>query len=364
MKRICILFAVMLIALGGLFAEESVLIDFTQLGADIVPEPLSAEDQQAGATPVMTQNRLTIMDYSRNLKDAASYTPEQQAVMKTSLAIRNWDVQLASSSRAVSRDVRSYTEEAPSKQYGKVMGIRVNFPTEPWHSWATIKPPFEIPAYELAQEFDDDGNPVEGTAKTYADLSRFEGPPSEDNPKKPQYGLGVVKNVGTIKSVAVNAYGLNFPHSLSVILIDSEGNQKTMFVDYLNYDGWAELRWDNPAYVQQVRNRELRLYPLYPTSTPFVKFGGFLIKRDSDKTGGDFITYIRDVKIIYDKAVLEPERDVDDEDLWHIIRDREDAKKRWEMSRFGQKQILRYLEKEKQARENDFSPSPKNDAGN
>jgi hypothetical protein len=349
------LLAVMLIVFGGLFAEESVLIDFTHLTADIIPP---ASERQG--TEEFTQNRSTMMDYSRSLKDANSYTEAQQAVMKTSLAIRNWDVQLASSSKSVARDIRSYTEEAESKLYGKVMGIRVNFPTEPWHSWAMIKPPFEIPAFELAMDFDDEGNPVDGSAKTYADLSRFEGPPSDDDPKKPQYGLGVVKNVGAIKSVAVNAYGLNFPHSLSVILIDSEGTHKTMFVDYLNFDGWAELRWDNPAYVQQVRNRELRLYPLYPTTTPFVKFGGFLIKRDPDKAGGDFITYIRDVKIIYDKAVLDPERDIDDEGLWHIIRDREDAKKQWEMSRFGQQQILRYLEKEKQATETAFTPSPSN----
>jgi hypothetical protein len=165
--------------------------------------------------------------------------------------------------------------------------------------------------------------------------------------------------VGTIKSIAVNAFGLNFPHSLSVILIDNEGNQKTMFVDYLNFDGWAELRWDNPQYVQHVRNRELRLYPLYPTSTPFVKFGGFLIKRDADKAGGDFITYFRDVKIIYDKAVLDTDRDIDDESLWKIIQTREEAKKRFEMSRFGQNQILHYLDLQKQASESDFTPSPK-----
>jgi hypothetical protein len=252
------------------------------------------------------------------------------------------------------REVQSYTLEAPSKQYGTVMGIRVNFPTEPWNSWATIKPPFEIPAYEYG-EVGDDGAISEGDSMV--GLSRFEGP-DEDGDGKADYGLGVVKNVGTIKSIAVNVYGLNFPHGLSVILIDNQGNEKTMFVDYLNYDGWAELRWDNPAYVAQVRNRELRLYPLYPTSTPFVKFGGFLIKRDADREGGDFIAYFRDVKIIYDKAVLDTDRDIDDEALWGIVRVREEAKKRWEMSRFGQQQILRYLESQKQATESTFTPSP------
>ncbi|MDR1506011.1 MAG: flagellar filament outer layer protein FlaA [Treponema sp.] len=349
MKRIFVLFAVMLVAVGGLFAEEAVLIDFTKLAADIIP-PVT---QQAGGDQY-TQNRATVMDYGAVA--GGSFTQEQKEIMKTSLAIKNWNVQLASSSRTVMREVLSYALEAPSKQFGTVMGVRVNFPTEPWNSWALIKPPFEIPAFEPTGDVDDDGN-ISQDSSGVMGLSRFEGPDA-DGDGKADYGLGVVKNVGTIKSLAVNVYGLQFPHSLSVILIDNEGNEKTMFVDYLNYDGWAELRWDNPAYVTQVRNRELRLYPLYPTSTPFVKFGGFLIKRDADKAGGDFVTYFRDVKIIYDKAILDTDRDIDDESLWRIIQTREEAKKKWEMSRFGQQQILRYLDAQKQATESDFTPSP------
>jgi hypothetical protein len=351
MKRIFVLFAVMLIVFGGLFAEEAVLIDFSKLAADIIPP----DNQQPGGDQ-FTQNRATIMDYGAVA--GGSFTQEQKGIMKTSLAIKNWSVELASSSRTVMREVQSYTLEAPSKQYGTVMGVRVSFPTEPWNSWAIIKPPFEIPAFEPVAEIDDDGNiPPDSTNSGVVGLSRFEGPDA-DGDGKPDYGLGVVKNVGTIKALEVNVYGLNFPHSLSVILIDSQGNQKTMFVDYLNFDGWAPLQWKNPGYVAEVRNRELRLYPLYPTSTPFVKFGGFLIKRDADKEGGDFITYFRDVKVIYDKAVLDTDRDIDDESLWRIIQTREEAKKRWEMSRFGQQQILRYLEAQKQATEETFTPSP------
>jgi hypothetical protein len=129
---------------------------------------------------------------------------------------------------------------------------------------------------------------------------------------------------------------------------------------YLNFDGWGELQWVNPAYVQQVRNRDLRLYPLYPEATPFVKFGGFMIQRDAAKEGGDYIGYFRDVKIIFDKAVLDTDRDIDDEALWGIIRDRETAKKIYEMEQFGHDQVLRYLEVQKQATENSFTPTPTN----
>ncbi|MDR2068842.1 MAG: flagellar filament outer layer protein FlaA [Spirochaetaceae bacterium] len=336
MKRMFILVAIALFIVGSLFAEEAVLIDFSKLVADIVAN----QDNQP------TQNRATAMDYANVA--GGSFTTEQKAVMKTSLAITNWDVVLASSSRTVGNQVSSYTLEAPSKQWGTVMGVRVHFPVENWNSWAIIKPPFDIPAFEPRAEVDDDGNVQAAEGDGITGPSRFED------------GYGVVKNVGTIKSVAVNAYGLNFPHSLSAILIDAQGNSQNVFLGYLNYDGWGELRWDNPAYITEVRNRELRLYPLYPQSTPFVKFGGFLIQRDGAKEGGDFIGYFKDVKVIYDKAVLDTERDIDDEALWNIIKERETAKKVWEMERFGHEQVLRYLESQKQATESTFTPTPTN----
>jgi len=352
MKRIFILLAVMLMTVG-LFAEEAVLIDFTRLGADIIPDTREIEGQEQ----LMTQNRATIMDFGAVA--GGSFTDDQRRLMKTSLAIRNWTVRLNSSARTTTREVLSYAEEAQSRQYGTVMGVRVNFPTEPWNAHAFIRPPFEIPAFEAEADIDDEGN-INRTGTGVTGFSRFEGP-LEDGEDRPAFAYGVVKNVGTIRSVAVNVYGLNFPHGLSAILIDNDGTERIVFMGYLNFDGWAELVWNNPAYIEQVRNRELRLVPLYPTATPFVKFGGFLISRDADKAGGDFITYFRDTKIIFDKAVLDTDRDIDDEGLWNIIQTRETARQLFEMSRFGQMQILRYLEQQKQATTNTFTPSPRVD---
>jgi hypothetical protein len=334
MKRMFILVAIALFAAGSLFAEEAVLIDFTKLAADIIPN----QDN------VPTQNRATMMDFSNVA--GGSFTTEQKKVMKTSLALANWDVILASSSRTVTNQAKSYTQEAPSKQFGKVLGVRVHFPVEPFNSWARIQPPFEIPAFEAMTKVADDGTIQAPTAEDKASkFTRFEN------------GYGVVKNVGVIKSVAVNVYGLNFPHGLSAVLIDADGNENVVFMGYLKFDGWGELRWDNPQYVENVRNRELRLYPLYPKSTPFVKFGGFIIQRDGATEGGDFVAYFKDVKVIYDKAVIETDRDIDDEGLWNIIQDRETARKNAEMSRFGQQQVLRYLEAQKKATESGFTPS-------
>jgi hypothetical protein len=347
MKRMFILVAIVVLTVGALFAEEAILIDFSKLAADI-----SVNNQEG----VLNQNRATTMDYANVA--GGSYTAEQKSVMKTSLAITNWEVVLASSSRTIGNQVRSYTMEAPSRQWGTVMGVRIHFPVESHNAWARINPPFDIPAFEPQADVDDDGNAQPSDSNGITGPSRFEAP-GGDNGKvdNTQPAYGVVKNVGTLKSVAVNAYGLNFPHGLSAILIDGQGNEQTVFMGYLNYDGWGELRWDNPGYITEVRNRELRLYPLYPNSMPFLKFGGFLIQRDAAKEGGDFIGYFKDVKIIYDKAVLDTERDIEDESIWNIIRDRETAKKVWEMEQFGQNQVLRYLEAQKQATENTFTPT-------
>ena len=333
MKKMFILVAVVSLVAGALFADEAVLIDFGLLKADT---HVSTGPNDQDDTP--NQNERTMMDFA-NVRFTGSFTEDQKSAMKTSLAINNWEVQLSSSSRTITNMVNSYTKEAPSKQFGTVMGARVHFPVESFNANALIKPPFEIPAFEpLSKE----GDNAEG---------------EENGKTKFEDGYGVVKNVGTIKSLAVNVYGLNFPHGLWTQVIDAEGKVKSMFMGYLNYDGWGELRWDNPAYIQEVRNRDLRLYPLYPESTPFVKFAAFLIKRDSARVGGDFITYFKDVKVIYDKAVLDTERDIDDEGLWNIIQTREAARKLWEMERFGQNQVLRYLDIQKQATETDFTPT-------
>ena len=324
-----------------LFAEEGVLIDFTLLAADI---NVRLSDNDTNDRP--NQNRQTLMDFAQ--VGGGSFTPQQRNLMKSSLAIQNWEVILASSARTHTNVSNSFTREAASREHGTVMGVRVSFPVEAFNSWARIQPPFEIPAYEMTSVGADGSlTPLGGDAFTNV-KSRFEA----QELGAPAYG--VIKNVGIIREVAVNVHGLNFPHGLSVILIDGMGNERTIFMGYLNHDGWRELRWRNPAYMQEVRNRELRLVPLYPFNTPFIKFGGFIIHRDSRGIGGDFVTYFKDVSIIYDLAVLDGDRDINDEAVWGIIQTREEARKVWEMERFGHNQVLRFLETQRQATELPF----------
>jgi hypothetical protein len=360
MRRQAFVIALALLLVGAfaVSADEAVLIDFSLLKADIVPDQVDKAK--------LTENRATMIDFSGTA--GASYTDAQKKEMRTSLAIENWDVILASSSRSNINQSLSMTKEAliskEAKQYPgqSVMGIRIHFPSAEFNSWARIAPPFTIPAFEKAVSVDDQGNITESKAAPAAGeagrMTRFEG--TIDANTKIKTAFGVVKNVGVIKSVAIDVKGLNFPHGLSAVLLDSDGNEQVVFLGYLNFDGWKTLRWDNPGYVQDVRNRELRIFPLYPKTTPMVKFNGFVISRDAGAEGGDFVCYVKDVKLLYDKAVLEPVTDIDDEALWQIVTTKEDARKNIESKRFGSQQVLRYLEKMKQETKTDFTSADQN----
>jgi len=358
MRRQIIVVALALLFVGAVAvsADEAVLIDFSLLKADIIADSLHPER--------LTQNRATMMDFSGVA--GASYTQEQKDQMKVSLAIPNWEVILASSSRTNLNQALCLTAEVPvvqgAKTYGgqTVFGVRIHFPTESYNSWARVVPPFEIPAFEPQATIDDKGNitpAAAGTDPAKTSLTRFEG--TTDSATGIITALGVVKNVGVIKSIGVDVKGLNFPHGLSVILIDADGNEKVVFMGYLNFDGWRTLTWNNPQYISDVRNRELRIYPLYPKTVPFIKLDGFLVTRDAANEGGDFVTYVKDVKILYDKAVLEPVQDIDDEAIWGIVGKKESERKILESRRFGSQQVMRYIERQKQETKSDFTPATK-----
>lgn len=342
MKKNFIL-VVMAFLLVGMFlvAEEAVIVDFTLYDADIVADE--------NGNP--TQNRRSVMDFG--VAAGATFTDEQKALMRTSLSLSNWEVLLNSSARNVTSIATSTVVAAPVREEAKVpfagqnvMGVRVLFPTSMVNAQAIIKPPFDIPAYEPMATVDDNGDVQPQTDEEKASgKTRFE------------EGYGVVKNVGTIKSLAVTTMGMNFPHGVYVLLKDNDNVERRYFMGYLGFDGWRELRWNNPHYVTEVRQREIRVVPIYPRGLPFVKFTGFEITRDAMHDGGDFIGYFKDVKVIYDKAVLTTERDIADEDLWGIINKKEKDKQNFEMSRFGEKQVLRFMEKDKMAQEEAFTSS-------
>ena len=341
MKKTFILVAMAFLLMGAVaVAEEAIIVDFALLNADIIADPNGK----------MTQNRRTVLDYGKVA--GASYTDQQKALMRTSLALEQWEVELNSSAQNPLSVATSTIKEAEVRAEGekfagqKLMGVRILFPEWTNNANAKIKPGFLIPAYEKMAQVDDQGNLQEPTAEDKASgKSRFED------------GYGIVRNTGVIKSIAVNTYGMNFPHGLYVLLRDQNNVVKRYFMGYLLFDGWREMIWSNPSYIANVKSRELRLYPVYPTALPHVAFEGFLITRDAAHDGGDAIAYFKDVKIIYDKAVLTTVRDFADEDIWGIQAERETKRKKIEVEKFGHTQVLRFLEQEKMATEEGFTPS-------
>ena len=240
--------------------------------------------------------------------------------LKVDMGIPNWAIQLAPSSASAENRVLSFAKPVPSRQMqGDVLGVRVHFPTAPFNSWAKIMPPFEIPFYEDAE------GDEPGTGNKFINK-------------------GVLRNVGTIKSISVRVTGRNFPHGFSVSLKDEQETVREMFLGYLDFDGWRTLTWDNPNYITDVKQRDLVRKPLYPESMPSIKFSNFTIYRHGSQIGGDFVTYIKDVQMVYDLAILETERDINDEAAWGILQARRDAKRAAEVRRLGILQVLRRQE--------------------
>ena len=333
MKRFILLLGALLLFTGlFLYAETTTLIDFSKLGADT----------KLGNNQKATENGATLIDFSAVA--GASFSAEEKAKMKTSLALDNWQVVLTSSSRTIQNQALSMTKEATTSSKAKpfngedmaskkVLGIRVHFPVAPYNSWAIVKPPFSIPTYA-------DKTELQGDKLVVPDKEKGRGTKFDND-------YGVVKNVGVLKEISVTVYGSNFPNGFGIILENQNHEQQQIFIDYLNFDGWRRLTWKNPNYITEVRNREIKKYPLYPESAPFVKLAGLIIYRDASQEGGDFITYVKDIKVTYDKAVLDLQRDIDDESIWHILKDRQRARRAAELKRLGNMQVLRYLEKQK-----------------
>jgi hypothetical protein len=291
---ICILFG---FAAGAVFAQEEieggpqVLIDFQNLeGTDV--------------------------DFSKFPGAMAEGIEE----LKVDMSIPNWVVQLAPSSASAENKILSFTKPVASRQMqGDVLGVRVHFPTAPFNSWAKIKPPFEIPFYE----------DVEG---------------EEEGSGNKFVNKGVLRNVGTIKYMVVRVTGRNYPHGFSISLKNEQETIQEMFLGYLDFDGWRPLRWDNPNYVSDAKQRDLRRKPLYPETMPSIKFNNFTIYRHGSQIGGDFVTYVKDVQMVYDLAIIETERDINDEAAWKILQARRDAKRAAEVRRLGILQVLRHQE--------------------
>lgn len=226
----------------------------------------------------------------------------------------NWSVVLNDSAQMIENKKYSYCSDVTSQSKGKVMGVRIHFPTAPWNSYGMIKPPFELEFYGGA------------------DGSRYTG------------GKGVLKNVGTIRSISSWVCGRNYVVNYIVNLKNDQEAVNSYSLGYLNFVGWSQVKWDNPNYLANARDRVLRRVPLYPRSTPAVKLDSLQFYRTADNLGGNFVAYVKDVALEYEEAVVDKDADIDDEGVWGILKAESDRKKAQENKRLKEIRELRDLE--------------------
>ncbi len=219
--------------------------------------------------------------------------------------LSNWVVELCSSANTIQNNIYSYCRKVTSQSnFGgptSVLGVRVHFPEWRFLSWAMVKPPFEFFVNYDNGQFANEKNPGE----------------------KNSLEMGVLVNVGKIKAISVWVYGLNYPHQLALRLKDREERVQEYFITSTYYEGWRRPSWINPDYAPDIRDRSVERIPLYPLSYPYVKLDSFIIYKPEQSTGGDYIVYIKDVVLEFERALVKESLDIDDESVWNILSDQQ-----------------------------------------
>ena len=247
-KKYCAFLILIMVFMPLVFAQEFVLIDFSLLTADI-RVPVSENDEDT--TP--NENSHTFMDFSDNSRSSQrDYSFEYLRSFQSSFAIGNWEVIVD----GVTND-SSFTREAPSRQWGTVLGVRIRFPeidSYSIRSSAIIRPPFSSP---------------------------FSGFGSFEN----GYGSVINDRNRRVRVIYVTVYGLNFGNSLFITLEDIHGEEFTFYLGRLDFDGWKTI-------VFQLPFSDSRL------TAGYIRFKNFEIINDA--RSGDFIAYFKDVRLLYE----------------------------------------------------------------
>ena len=298
-------------------AHKATLLDFSLL---------TAGEEEDGQNP---DTIIELADYS-----TYALSEEERAEFDVSLAIEQWKVKLNSSAAFPDTMAKSMVKEVEVtdaetvfgneklgvENPGKVLGVRANFPQGSRYAYADILPPFEIPVYYK---------------KPGTDEFMF------------QNGRGAIDNVRTIKKISAVVCGRNYPHKLQVVLRDSDYNEKVYTIGDFNFTGWQRLEWENPNYIANIKDRDLKTTPTYPMLNRSWKVVALRIVKDIQHEGGDFIGYIKQIDIEYDKDVIENNLDIDDDAYWNIVSDYNDFMSDYNFSRLGEQMTLEYIEKQR-----------------
>jgi len=286
--------------------------------------------------PVYEQNIETVVENDKKIHeevvknnaayDLTNYGFPAVQFTKEDWVMDKWKVILASSANTLKNNFYSYCKKVPSKRFNDVLGVRIHFIEGRFLSWALIKPPYGFFAYY------DDG--------TYVN----QGKDGEEN----ALVMGILVNVGQIKSISSWVYGLNYQHQVGVRIKDRVDNISDYFLGSVYYDGWRKLVWVNPEYAENIQDRILQRIPLYPRSYPYIVFDSFVVYKPETELGGDFVIYFKDVEVEFDRAIVREELDIDDEAQWGILATERLQKKLRDLIKTGEQL---YLQKQEEARQ-------------
>lgn len=197
-------------------------------------------------------------------------------------------------------------------KFEQCLGIRVNFEFSHGNDWAQIYP-------------------VYGISEFYA-----------------KEGEGILRNVGPIKSVSIWVAGRNYKNAIEVRMIDQDGNYKSINFGNLFFKGWKKLTWENPNFIKDLKKRDIVKPHLYPQYEPYLKFDSLVIYKSAMEYGGDFVCYVKDIRVEYEPAITKYEGAIDDESEWKILETNANKKKLLERQRLdmyfsGSSQEEQYL---------------------
>jgi hypothetical protein len=266
--------------------------------------------------------------------DLTQYGFPQVNFTKEDWQLDKWKIILTSSANTIKNNVLSYTKKVASKRFGEVLGARIHFIEGAFLSWAVIKPPFEFFPY-----FDN------GQYVNQADSG-------EEN----SLVMGILVNVGQIKSVSSWVSGLNYQMQTALRIRDRNDTAQDYFLGSLYYDGWRKLVWVNPEYTDSIQDRVLQRLPLYPKSFPYVAFDSYIVYKPEQESGGDFVVYYKDVEVEYDRAIIREEMDIDDEGAWGILQTERLQKRVNDLKNIGEKLYLMQQESKRQTESGSATP--------
>ena len=298
------------VKLRPLAALEAALIDFSRLA----PDTPAANPEDNSATLVGFDD-LYISAVGLSLSN------EEKEQIRLSLAIPSWTILLNASARNIyntrNSSIREVAAQPSSSQFAgeSLLGVRVTFPSGFINSWALIEPPYRIPRTTLSRLRN--GNEINYD------------------------GVGRLRNVGQIQSIALESYGLNYPHKVSVLIEGANGVIQEYILGNLQFEGWNTLVWENPNYVAaDDENQVAPQLPLYPRNVPVIAFRGIRIYKNALYPDSSFVGYFKEVRVTYDEIGQGPIGEIDNEGTWNILREQEERVLQREYYRSGGSQEL------------------------